>query len=147
MGQHRGCHRTQHHAFDRRLTAAAHDEHVALELLGRHHQFPVLPSSRGVAISVFIGRSRNGWVELPLPFCRLPNTRPGCGSLSISLAEMKWMWFFPYLGLMLLTHHLVLFLLEASDWSLFGLSLWKAFLSTMLGAIVFTLLELFNKGK
>jgi hypothetical protein len=66
---------------------------------------------------------------------------------SISLAEMKWMWFFPYLGLMLLTHHLVLFLLEASDWSLFGLSLWKAFLSTMLGAIVFTLLELFNKGK
>ena len=66
---------------------------------------------------------------------------------SISLAEMKWMWFFPYLGLMLFTHHLVLFLLEASDMSLFGLSLWKAFLSTLLGIAVFSLLELFNQGK
>lgn len=66
---------------------------------------------------------------------------------SISLDEMKWMWFFPYLGMMLFTHHLVLFLLEASNGSLFGLSLLKAFLSTLLGLIVFTLLELFNKGK
>ena len=66
---------------------------------------------------------------------------------SISLEEMKWMWFFPYLGLMLFTHHLVLFLLEASDMSLFGLSLWKAFLSTLLGIAVFSLLELFNQGK
>ena len=66
---------------------------------------------------------------------------------SISLDEMKWMWFFPYLGLMLFTHHVVLFLLEASNVSLFGLSLLKAFLSTLLGLTVFTLLELFNKGK
>lgn len=66
---------------------------------------------------------------------------------SISLEEMKWMWFYPYLALMLFSHHLVLFLLEASDASLFGLSLLKAVLSTLLGIIVFTLLELFNKGK
>jgi hypothetical protein len=66
---------------------------------------------------------------------------------SISLDEMKWMWFFPYLGLMLFTHHVVLFLLEAGNASLFGLSLLKAFLSTLLGLTVFTLLELFNKGK
>lgn len=66
---------------------------------------------------------------------------------SISLEEMKWMWFYPYLALMLFTHHLVLFLLEASDASLFGLSLLKALLSTLLGIAVFTLLELFNKGK
>ena len=66
---------------------------------------------------------------------------------SISLEEMKWMWFFPYLGLMLFTHHLVLFLLEASDASLFGLSLLKAILSALLGMAVFALLELFNKAK
>ncbi|UAJ13804.1 hypothetical protein [Aquirufa lenticrescens] len=66
---------------------------------------------------------------------------------SISLEEMKWMWFYPYLTLMLFTHHFVLFQLEASESSLFGLSLLKAFLSTMLGVLVFTLLELFNKGK
>jgi hypothetical protein len=66
---------------------------------------------------------------------------------SISLEEMKWMWFYPYLALMLFTHHLVLFLLEASDASLFGLSLLKASLSTLLGIAVFTMLELFNKGK
>jgi hypothetical protein len=66
---------------------------------------------------------------------------------SISLDEMKWMWIYPYLALMLFTHHLVLFLLEASDASLFGLSLLKALLSTLLGIAVFTLLELFNKGK
>jgi hypothetical protein len=66
---------------------------------------------------------------------------------SISLEEMKWMWFYPYLALMLFTHHVVLFLLEASDASLFGLSLLKALLSTLLGIAVFTLLELFNKVK
>jgi hypothetical protein len=66
---------------------------------------------------------------------------------SISLEEMKWMWFYPYLALMLFTHHVVLFLLEASDASLFGLSLLKALLSALLGIAVFTLLELFNKGK
>jgi hypothetical protein len=66
---------------------------------------------------------------------------------SISLEDMKWMWFYPYLALMLFTHHVVLFLLEASDASLFGLSLLKALLSTLLGIAVFTLLELFNKGK
>jgi len=66
---------------------------------------------------------------------------------AISLAEMKWLWFFPYVALMLFTHHVVLFLLEASDASLLGLSLLKAFLSTLLGLAVFTLLELFNKAK
>jgi rod shape-determining protein MreD len=66
---------------------------------------------------------------------------------SISLAEMKWLWFFPYVALMLFTHHVVLFLLEASDASLLGLSLLKALLSTLLGLAVFTLLELFNKAK
>jgi hypothetical protein len=51
------------------------------------------------------------------------------------------------LAFMLFTHHIVLFLLEASNASLFGLSLLKAFLSTLLGLIVFTLLELFNPAK
>ena len=65
----------------------------------------------------------------------------------ISLAEMKWLWFFPYVALMLFTHHIVLFLLESSTGSLLGLSLLKAFLSTILGLSVFALLELFNSSK
>lgn len=66
---------------------------------------------------------------------------------SISLVEMNWMWFIPYVFFMLFSHHLVLFLLESSSGSLFGLSLLKAFLSTILGLAVFSLLELFNKAK
>lgn len=65
----------------------------------------------------------------------------------ISLAEMKWLWFFSYVGLMLVTHHLVLFLFEASDFALFGLSLLRAISSAILGILVFGLLEFFNRGQ
>jgi hypothetical protein len=65
----------------------------------------------------------------------------------ISLSEMKWLWFFSYVGLMLITHHMILFLFEASDWALFGLSMLRALSSAMLGLIVFGLLEFFNRGK
>lgn len=65
----------------------------------------------------------------------------------VSLAEMKWLWFFPYVGLMLLTHHLVLFIFEASDFTLFGLSLLRAFSSALLGMLIFGLLEFFNRGQ
>jgi hypothetical protein len=65
----------------------------------------------------------------------------------ISLAEMKWLWFFSYVGLMLITHHVILFLFEASDWALFGLSMLRALSSAMLGLIVFGLLEFFNRGQ
>lgn len=64
---------------------------------------------------------------------------------SISLAEMKWLWFFSYVFLMLLTHHLVLFILEASDWNLLGLSIARAFCSTLVGMLVFGMLEFFNR--
>jgi hypothetical protein len=64
----------------------------------------------------------------------------------ISLSEMKWLWFFSYVGLMLITHHVILFLFEASDWALFGLSMLRALSSAMLGLIVFGLLEFFNRG-
>ncbi|MEY2792999.1 MAG: hypothetical protein RJA76_991 [Bacteroidota bacterium] len=63
----------------------------------------------------------------------------------INLKEMTWLWYLPYVGSMLLIHHSVLFFLEASDWSLFGLSLLKIFFSTLLGLVVFVLLELFAK--
>ncbi len=63
----------------------------------------------------------------------------------ISLQEMTWLWYLPYVGSMLLIHHSVLFLLEASDWSLVGLSLLKIFFSTLLGLLVFVLIELFSK--
>jgi hypothetical protein len=65
----------------------------------------------------------------------------------ISLAEMKWLWFFPYVGLMLVSHHLILFMLEASDFALLGLSLLRAFSSALLGMLVFGLLEFFNRGQ
>lgn len=65
----------------------------------------------------------------------------------ISLTEMKWLWFFSYVGLMLVTHHLVLFLFEASDFALFGLSLLRAISSAILGILVFGLLEFFNRGQ
>ncbi len=65
----------------------------------------------------------------------------------ISLAEMKWLWFFPYVGLMLVSHHAVLFLFEASDFALLGLSLLRAFSSALLGLIVFGLLEFFDRGQ
>ena len=64
---------------------------------------------------------------------------------SISLAEMKWLWFFPYLFLMLMSHHLLLFFLEAGDWSLLGFTLLKALSSTLLGMAVFGILEFFNR--
>lgn len=63
----------------------------------------------------------------------------------ISLKEMTWLWFLPYVGLMLFIHHISLFLLEASDWSLFGLSLVKIVCSTLFGLLVFVLIELFSK--
>lgn len=64
---------------------------------------------------------------------------------SISLYEMKWIWFFSYVFLMLLSHHVLLFVLEASDWSLLGISLLKTFSSTLLGMAVFGILEFFNR--
>ncbi|MEK6546927.1 MAG: hypothetical protein AABZ56_01285 [Bacteroidota bacterium] len=64
---------------------------------------------------------------------------------SISLAEMKWLWFFPYLFLMLMSHHLLLFLLEAGDWTLIGFSILKALASTFMGMAVFGILEFFNR--
>ncbi|MEY4955183.1 MAG: hypothetical protein RI981_1268 [Bacteroidota bacterium] len=64
---------------------------------------------------------------------------------SISLAEMKWLWFFPYLFLMLMSHHLLLFILEAGDWTLLGFSLLKALSSSLLGMAVFGILEFFNR--
>lgn len=63
----------------------------------------------------------------------------------VNLQEMTWLWYLPYVGLMLFIHHLVLFLLEASDFSLLGLSLLKVFFSTLLGLVVFVLIELFSK--
>ena len=64
---------------------------------------------------------------------------------TVSLQEMTWLWYLPYVGAMLFIHHLVLFLLEASDFSLFGLSLLKIIFSTLLGLVVFVLIELFSK--
>lgn len=65
----------------------------------------------------------------------------------ISLSEMKWLWFFSYVGLMLLSHHVILFLFEASDLALFGLSMLRAVSSAIFGLIVFGLLEFFNRGQ
>lgn len=66
---------------------------------------------------------------------------------SVSLAEMKALWLFPYLFIMLFTHHVILFLLEAMDGSLVGISLLRAFFSALLGILIFGLLELFSQNK
>ena len=66
---------------------------------------------------------------------------------SVSLSEMKALWFFPYLFSMLFFHHVILFLLEAMDGSLLGISLIRAFFSSFFGILIFGLLELFNQTK
>jgi hypothetical protein len=66
---------------------------------------------------------------------------------SVSLAEMKALWFFPYLFSMMFVHHVILFLLEAMDGSLIGISLLRAFFSAFLGILIFGLLELFSQTK
>ena len=62
----------------------------------------------------------------------------------VSLREMTWLWYLPYVSIMLFIHHSVLFILEAFDPSLLGLSLLKIFLSTLLGLVTFLLIELFS---
>jgi hypothetical protein len=64
---------------------------------------------------------------------------------SVSLSEMKALWFFPYIFLMLLTHHLILFLVESADATLIMYSLLRALASAILGTLVFGMLELFNQ--
>lgn len=64
---------------------------------------------------------------------------------SISLAEMKWLWFFSYIFLMLMSHHFLLFMLEAGDVTLIGMTLLKSLASTLLGMGVFGILEFFNR--
>jgi hypothetical protein len=66
---------------------------------------------------------------------------------NISLAEMKWLWFFSYVFLMLMSHHFLLFVLEAGDWSLLGISLLKSIASTLFGMAVFGILEFFNRAQ
>jgi len=66
---------------------------------------------------------------------------------SVSLAEMNALWFFPYLFIMLFLHHVILFLMEAMDASLLGISLLRAFFSALVGMLVFSLLELFSQNK
>jgi hypothetical protein len=63
----------------------------------------------------------------------------------ISLNEMSWLWFLPYVFLILITHHLIFFLLEASDSSLFFMSILKSFATAILTLFVFVLLELLAK--
>jgi hypothetical protein len=60
---------------------------------------------------------------------------------------MKALWFFPYLFIMMFVHHVILFLLEAMDGSLIGISLLRAFFSAFLGILIFGLLELFSQTK
>lgn len=64
---------------------------------------------------------------------------------TISLHEMKWLWFFSYVFLVLFSHHFLLFILEAGDWSLLGVSFLKSFASTFFGLLVFGILEFFNR--
>jgi hypothetical protein len=47
--------------------------------------------------------------------------------------------------MMLLSHHLILFLVESADASLLTYSLLRAFASAILGTLVFGILELFNQ--
>lgn len=63
----------------------------------------------------------------------------------ISLREMSWLWFLPYVFLILITHHLIFFLLEASDYTLILMSILKALASSLLTLFVFVLLEMFDK--
>ncbi|RXK48150.1 hypothetical protein [Aquirufa rosea] len=82
------------------------------------------------------------------PILRLLTPANGYDERSnVSLNEMRPLWFFTYLFLMLICHHAVLFLLEASDFELVGISLLRAISSCILGMTVFGILELFNLNK
>ncbi|CAM3391725.1 hypothetical protein [Aquirufa ecclesiirivi] len=87
-------------------------------------------------------------VSLRSPIFRLLTPANGYDERSsVSLQEMRPLWFFSYLFLMLFCHHSVLFLLEASDLSLLGISLLRGLSSCLLGLLVFGILELFNLNK
>jgi hypothetical protein len=62
----------------------------------------------------------------------------------ISLRELSWLWFLPYVFTILFAHHIILFFLESSDSSLFSLSFLRAFISAILGLVIFILFELFS---
>lgn len=62
----------------------------------------------------------------------------------IQLQDFPWLWYVSFTAWFLFLHHLVFFLLEASDLSLWWLSLLRALFSTILGLLVFYLLELFQ---
>ena len=64
---------------------------------------------------------------------------------NISLKEMSWLWYLPFVFIILLAHHLILFLLEASDTSLIWMSLIRSVFSAVLGLLVFLTFELFDK--
>jgi hypothetical protein len=64
---------------------------------------------------------------------------------SVSLGEMKALWFFPYIFLMLFSHHSILFLVESADSTLLMYSILRALASAILGTLVFGMLELFNQ--
>ncbi|MHA8087553.1 hypothetical protein [Aquirufa sp. Wall-65K1] len=86
--------------------------------------------------------------SLRSPIFRLLTPANGYDERShVSLQEMRPLWFFSYLFLMLFSHHCVLFLLEASDFDLVGISLLRGLSSCLLGILVFGILELFNLNK
>jgi hypothetical protein len=65
----------------------------------------------------------------------------------ISLDDMGWGWFLPYLFLLLLVHHTSLFLLEASNWALAPVAVMKGLFSTFLTAFLVLVFQfLFYKG-
>ncbi|MHA8065132.1 hypothetical protein V7S76_00490 [Aquirufa sp. ROCK2-A2] len=65
----------------------------------------------------------------------------------ISLKDMTWLWFLPYVFVLLIIHHLIIFLLESSDSSLLGISVIRAISSSVLNLVLFVVLELFSKNE
>lgn len=64
--------------------------------------------------------------------------------MSLSLNSMGLQWFASYVVLLALAHHALLFLLEASSWSLLGYSLLKILASTLFTTLVLIILQYFR---
>ena len=67
--------------------------------------------------------------------------------MNISLKSMELQWMVSYLGIMAFIHHLAVFMLESSNWSLFLYVLGKTLASTLFTVFVLILLQFISKKR
>lgn len=85
--------------------------------------------------SVFVMFIRNYWLN---------NITPQSGYSAGSLPTIKlngWQWFIGYIVPLVFAHHLVLFFIEASSFSLFWFTLSKVFMSTIFSVVIIFVIQ------